>query len=83
MVICLRCQQLVILLQLLLIFLQLLSLHCTSDLTTPIIAQVIGSDVDSYTVDLGILRKYVGAELIFNTKIGMDGKIGLTPVMLP
>ena len=67
-------------------FLQLLSLHCTSALTTPIIAQVIGSDIDSYTVDLGILRKYVGAELaelIFNPKVGMDGKIGLTPVMLP
>lgn len=28
------------------VFLQLLSLHCTSDLTTPIIAQVIGSKAD-------------------------------------
>lgn len=67
-------------------FLQLLSLHCTSALTTPIIAQVIESDVDSYTVHLGTLRNYVGAELaelIFNPKVGMDGKIGLTPVMLP
>lgn len=67
-------------------FLQLLSLHCTSALTTPIIAQVIGSEVDSYTVHLGTLRNYVGAglaELIFNPEVGMDGKIGLTPVMLP
>ena len=68
-------------------FLQLLSLHCTSALTTPpVIAQVIGSDVDSYTVHLEILKNYVGAELaelIFNPKVGMDGQIELTPVMLP
>ena len=67
-------------------FLQLLSLHCTSALTTPIIAQVIGSDVDSYTLHLETLTRYVGAELaelIFNPKVGVDGQIELTPIMLP
>ena len=68
-------------------FLQLLSLHCTSALTTlPVIAQVIGSDANHYTVHLDTLKRYVGAELaelIFNPKVGMDGQVELTPIMLP
>lgn len=67
-------------------FLQLLSLHCTSALTTPIIAQVIGSDVGSFTVHLETLKKYVGAELaelIFNPTTNERGQIELTPIMLP
>lgn len=68
-------------------FLQLLSLHCTSALTVPIISQAIGREEESYIIHLETLKRYVGselAELIFNPVVGGESdQIELTPIMLP
>lgn len=68
-------------------FLQLLSLHCTSALTVPIISQAIGGEEESYIIHLETLKRYVGselAELIFNPVVGGESdQIELTPIMLP